>query len=383
MTDRWARCLVCSRTGEEGPLDEESFLSPSGSPWLVGFDLDEAKGRLLTRLLKRRSWSLWRYRELLPVRDSVHRIDLGEGGTPLVSVRGPGSCPRDVRVWAKEEAGNPTGSFKARGLSLAVNRARELGAPGVELPSAGNAAIALAAFAAAARMPARVAVPADTPRTVTATCRRFGAQVLEVEGTLVEAGAALRRESSGFWDLSTLREPYRLEGKKTLGFELAEQFGWSLPEWIFYPTGGGTGLIGMFKAFDELARLGLIGAARPRMVAVQMVGCAPIVRAFEEGEESARTWEDPKTSVWGLRVPQAIGDFLILRAVRESNGAALAVEEDEVWDTQARLARDQGLDWGPEGAACYAALQRFGSAGRILPTDRVVLFQTGHPGNYR
>jgi threonine synthase len=324
-----------------------------------------------------------RYRELLPVARPEERIDLGEGGTPLVAVKRPGSCPPELRLWAKEEAGNPGGSFKARGLSIAVNRARELGATGIELPSAGNAAIALSMFAAAANMPARVAVPSDTPAAVLASCRRFGAETLQVDGTLVEAGECLRSEPSGYWDLSTLREPYRLEGKKTLGFELAEQFGWSLPEWIIYPTGGGTGLVGMHKAFDELSRLGLVGRKRPRFVSVQMAGCAPIVRAFEAGDEKAEVWEDPRTEVWGLRVPKAIGDFLILRALRDTDGEAVAVEELEVEGVQRRLALEQGLDWGPEGAACYAAVEKLARAGRLDPSDRVVLFQTGHPGNYR
>lgn len=383
MSETWARGLLCSRTGETAPLDEPAFLSAAGAPWLVDYELDNEKGQRLLRHIKQRPWSMWRYRELLPLVDFDQRIDLGEGGTPLVRLRPPQSCPGELRVWAKEEAGNPGGSFKARGLSVAVNRARELGAPGVELPSAGNAAIALSMFAAAAGLPARVAVPGDTPPAVLESCRRFGAETLEVDGTLVEAGAWLRSEPSGFWDLSTLREPYRLEGKKTLGFELAEQFGWSLPEWIFYPTGGGTGLVGMHKAFAELDRLGLLGKKRPRFVSVQMAGCAPIVRAFERGEESAEPWEDPQTTVWGLRVPKAIGDFLILRALRESAGEAIAVEEVEIEEVRRRLAREQGLDWGPEGTACYAALKKLGEAGRLKASDRVVLFQTGHPGNYK
>jgi threonine synthase len=326
---------------------------------------------------------MWRYRELLPVSNPESRVDLGEGGTPLVRVSPPKACAQSVRVWAKEEAGNPGGSFKARGLSVAVNRALELGAPGIELPSAGNAAIALSMFAAAAGLPARVAVPADTPKAVVESCRRFGAETLMVAGTLIEAGAHLKSSPSGYWDLSTLREPYRLEGKKTLGYELAEQFGWSLPEWVFYPTGGGTGLVGMHKAFKELESLGLIGRKRPRFVSVQMAGCAPIVRAFKRGDETAEPWVDAETEVWGLRVPKAIGDFLILDALRESDGTAVAVEEQEVLEVQRRLARDQGLDWGPEGAACYAALETMSREERIAPSERVVLFQTGHPANYR
>jgi threonine synthase len=350
----------------------------------VEFSLDRQKGSDLRRALPRRSWSLWRYRELLPVEHLEDRIDLGEGGTPLVSVplfeKRESEAPR---VWVKEESGNPTGSFKARGLSLAVNRARELGAAGVELPSAGNAALAVAAYAAAAGLPCRVAVPADTPRTIVERCQRYGADVIEVPGTLMEAGEELRRQNSGFWDLSTLKEPYRLEGKKTMGFELAEQFGWSLPEWILYPTGGGTGLIGMDKAFRELAELRLVGTGRPRFVAVQMKGCAPIVRAFESGADEAKRCERPDTRVWGLRVPKPTGDFLILEILRRSGGAALAVEEEEVALCQQRLAAERGLEWGPEGAACWVALHRLVAEGQIGPSERVVVFQTGHPGNYR
>lgn len=383
MSDSWATRLVCSRTGAEAPLDAPAFLSPAGAPYLVEYALDEAKGETLLRLLRRRAWSMWRYRELLPVTAAEDRIDLGEGGTPLVRLRPPAARLARLRIWAKEEAANPGGSFKARGLSVAVNRARELGAPGVELPSAGNAAIAAAVFAAAAGLPARVAVPADTPQAVVDSCRRFGAELLRAEGTLVEAGALLRESAKGFWDLSTLREPYRLEGKKSMGYELAEQFGWSLPDWIFYPTGGGTGLIAMHKAFEELSQLGLIGRRRPRFVAVQMSGCAPIVDAFHRGAESAVPWQRPRTRVWGLRVPKAIGDFLILRALRDSGGTAVAVEEQVALATQARLAREQGLDWGPEGSACYAALEKLVDEGALEAGDRVVLFQTGHPGNYR
>ena len=286
------------------------------------------------------------------------------------------------RVWLKQEAGNPTGSFKARGLSLALNRARELGAPGVRLPSAGNAAIAAAAYAAASGLPCRVAVPEDTPDNVISRVRSYGARIDAVGRTLVESGQWLAEQAPELLDVATLREPYRLEGKKTMGFELAEQFGWSLPEWILYPTGGGTGLIGIPKAFDELERLGLVGSRRPRMVSVQMSGCAPIVRAFEQGHESAEPWLEPDTRVWGLRVPRAVGDFLILRVLRATNGLAIAVDEPEMEATGCTLPAVTGLDWGPEGAACWVALQRMLVEGRIQADDRVVILQTGHPANY-
>jgi threonine synthase len=378
--ERWATRLVCSRTGESGALDAPAFLSPAGAPWLVDYELDPARGERLRRALPERPWTLWRYRELLPIVDYEGRIDLGEGGTPLVRLRRTPLA--GAELWVKDEAGNPTGSFKARGLSLAINRARELGAPGVQLASAGNAALALAAFAAAAGLLARVAMPEDTPPGVAARCREHGAEVLSSPGTLVEAARLLAAGGEGFWNLSTLREPYRAEGKKTMGLELAEQLGWELPDWIVYPLGGGTGIVGMHKAFAELRRLGLVGEKRPRFVAVQMAGCAPIVRAFERGMESAEPWEDPRTRVWGLRVPRAIGDFLVLRALRESAGRAVAVDEERLPGITARAAREEGLRLGPEGAAALAATLDLAGEGAFAEGERVVVFQTGDPANY-
>ncbi len=376
----WASHLVCSRTGATAPLDRPAFLSPAGAPWLVEYTLDRAAGEAWRRLLQARPWTLWRYAELLPLRDVAERIDLGEGGTPLLPLRRMG--PPGVEVWLKEEGGNPTGSFKARGLSLAVNRARELGAPGVQLPSAGNAALALSAFAAAAGLRARVAMPEDTPSTVLERCRAHGAEVLTAPGTLVDAARRLAERPGEYWDLSTLKEPYRAEGKKTMGLEIWEQMNGELPDWIVYPTGGGTGIVGMHKAFAELERLGLVGSRRPRFVAVQMTGCAPIVRAFERGEDRAEPWENPATEVWGLRVPRAIGDFLILRALRETGGVAVAVEETRLPAITARAAREEGFLIGPEGAAALAAVEDLRRAGRLADGERVVVFQTGHPANY-
>jgi threonine synthase len=384
LSESWARQLVCSRTGEILPLDRPAFLSAAGAPLLVEYDLDRERGERLRRELPGRPWTLWRYRELLPLADFPNRVDLGEGGTPLVRLRrlAP-TIPAGVELWVKDESGNPTGSFKARGLSLAVNRARELGAPGVQLASAGNAALAMAAYAAAAGLPSRLAMPEDTPATIFERCREHGAEVLTSPGTLVDAARLLPPE--GYWNLSTLREPYRVEGKKTMGFELAEQLGWDLPDWIVYPLGGGTGIVGMHKAFAELRRLGLLreGARRPRFVIVQMAGCAPIVRAFERGEESAEPWAEPRTRVWGLRVPKAIGDFLVLRAVRESDGRALAIAEERLPEIMARTARLEGLRPGPEGAAALAAVEDLAAAGELRQGERVVVFQTGHPDNYR
>jgi threonine synthase len=378
--ERWARRLVCSRTGETAPLDQPAFLSPAGAPWLVDYDLDPAKGERLRRALPDRPWTLWRYAELLPLSNVADRIDLGEGGTPLVRLRR--MAPPDVEILIKDEALNPTGSFKARGLSLAVNRARELGAPGLQLASAGNAALALAAYAAAAGLPARVALPADTPDTVFARCREHGAEVLLSPGTLVEAAKLLEQGGEGFWGMSTLREPYRVEGKKTMGLELAEQLGWELPDWIVYPLGGGTGIVGMRKAFDEMQRLGLVSGRLPRFVVVQAKGCAPIVRAFEQGQESAEPWAEPRTRVWGLRVPRAIGDFLVLRALRDTGGRAVAVDEERLAGLAGQVARLEGLRIGPEGAAALAAAFDLHAAGVFAAGERVVVFQTGDPANY-
>jgi threonine synthase len=378
--ERWASHLECSLTGEREELDQPAFLSPAGKPWLVRYRLDSARGVALRAALGGRPWTLWRYRELLPVADLARHVDLGEGGTPLIPLRR--SFPSDLDVRVKQEAGNPTGSFKDRGLSLAVNRARELGAEGVQLPSAGNAAIALSAFAAATGLPARVAMPVDTPRKVVERCRGYGAEVVLAGRTLVESGAHLASLGGGYWGLATLKEPYRAEGKKTMGLELAEQLGWALPDWIVYPTGGGTGIVGMAKAFDELEQLGLVGARRPRFVVVQMEGCAPIVRAFERHAEHAEPWEEPDTRVWGLRVPQAVGDFLILRALYATGGTALSIAEQRVAEVAARVQRREGLVVGPEGGAAMAALEDLVAAGRVKPGERVVVFQTGHPDNY-
>ena len=267
-----------------------------------------------------------------------------------------------------------------------MNRARELGAPGVELASAGNAALALAAYAAAAGLPARVALPEDTPAPVASRCRAHGAEVVTGGRTLVDSAARLAARSAEaggpYWNLSTLREPYRVEGKKTMGLELAEQLGWELPDWIVYPTGGGTGIVGMHKAFGELERLGLVAGRRPRFVVVQAAGCAPLVRAFERGAVRAEPWPEPDTQVYGLRVPKAIGDVLVLAALRETGGVAVAVEEARLPEVAARAAREEGLLVGPEGAAALAALGDLAAAGTIGEGERVVVFQTGHPANY-
>lgn len=377
--ERWASHLECPRSGARAPLDEPAGLSPAGAPWLVRYDLAGRDGGAWREGLRRRRWGMWRYRELLPVGDFAERVDLGEGGTPLVPLRK--MAPPGVRAWVKEEAGNPTGSFKARGMAMAVTRARELGCPGLELASAGNAALALAAYAAAAGLPARVAMPEDTPPAIPARCRAFGAAVVLAGETLVESRAALAEQPAGLWDVSTFREPYRVEGKKTMGLEVAEQLGWELPEWILYPTGGGTGIVGMAAAFRQLRELGVARGPLPRLVVVQAVGCAPLVRALEAGGE-AETWQQPRTRAWGLRVPKALAAPEVLAAVRETGGCGVAVSEEAMTETAAAAARMEGMELGPEGAAALAALQRLQGSGALRDGDRVVVFQTGDPANY-
>jgi threonine synthase len=381
---RWASHLECARTGAIAALDEPASLSPAGAPWLVRYALGGVDGDAWRRSLALRPWTLWRYRELLPVADFAQRVDLGEGGTPLLRLRR--LAPPGVEVLVKEEARNPTGSFKARGMAMAVSRARELGLPGVELASAGNAALAACAYAAAAAMPARVAMPADTPPAIPARCRAFGAEVLLAGSTLVESRAALQRRPAGLFDLSTFREPYRVEGKKTMGLELAEQLDWQLPDWIFYPTGGGTGIVGMLAAFRQLQELGLVGARLPRLVVVQAEGCAPIARALERGG-NAEPWPDPYTRAWGLRVPQALAAPEVLAAVRATGGRGVTVSEEEIADATARLVRAAGIEAGPEGAAAFAALEKLAARGVLREgvvgdQVRAIVFQTGDPANY-
>jgi threonine synthase len=375
---RWATELRCPTSGERLPLDEPAGVSAVGKPLLVDYNLSPAVGMDWVTALGERQWSMWRYRELLPMREMARRVSLGEGGTPLVRLRGG----RGPQVWVKQEAGNPTGSFKDRGLAMAVSRATELGAPGVELPSAGNAALALSAYAAAAGLPARVAMPEATPKAIQRRCLDYGAEVLMAGNTLVDSAARLAEEPSGFWNLSTLKEPFRVEGKKTMGLEIAEQLNWRLPDWILYPTGGGTGIVGMHKAFAELRQLGLVGPRMPRLVAVQSDGCAPVVRAFEQGLDHAPAWEEPESTIWGLRVPQAIGDFLVLQALRESGGRAIAVPEASARPAAQRLQEREGVVTGPEGGAAMVALEMLIDGGMMSDEDVVVVFQTGHPANY-
>src|SRR5216117_2046971 len=324
-----------------------------------------AAGRTLTReTLATREKSLWRYREVLPLPGDVEPVSLGEGGTPLLRAKKFGE---NVDLWIKDESLNPTQSFKARGMSVAVSMAKHLGASKLVTPSAGNAASALAAYAARAGLEAHMLMPRDTPRANIIECRELGARVTLIDGLITDCGAEIgrRKEAEGWFDMSTLKEPYRLEGKKTLGYELAEQFDWQLPDVILYPTGGGTGLIGMWKAFDEMEALGWIGKERPRMFSVQATGCAPIVRAFENGDSTTAEFSDAHTCASGLRVPKAIGDFLILNILRQSHGGAVTVDDEEMIRATRKVGSSEGLFVSPEGAACFAALKALCSTGKI------------------
>jgi threonine synthase len=363
--------LECSATRERYEPDRLYNLSRAGKPLLVRYDLDAVKRAMTREALAARAPELWRYRELLPMRWDENIVSLGEAMTPLVRLNREAG-----EVLVKDEGRLPTGSFKARGIALAVSMAKELGVSHAAMPTNGNAGAALAAYASRAGMRATVFCPDDTPEVNVREIAAQGAHVYRVNGLIDDCGklVARGREATGWFDMSTLKEPYRIEGKKTMGLELAEQLGWEVPDVIFYPTGGGTGLIGMWKAFAELEAIGFIGAKRPRMVAVQAAGCAPMVRAFEEGETHARRWENAHTIAAGIRVPAAIGDFLILAAVRESGGYAIAVDDDAIIASLQEVATQEGFLMCPEGAATHAAYRQSLREGRIKETDRVVLF---------
>jgi len=378
--------LVCTACGAAGSADEPQGVCAACSKVLYArYDLDALRTAMPIPDFSGRSDDLWRYRELLPVRDDRHALSLGEGRTPLISLSRAAADAGDMargELVVKDEGANPTGSFKARGLSMAVARAAELGITHVALPSAGNAGSAAAAFAAAHGIACHVAMPRDAPAANQDEVRIYGAELLLVDGLIDAAGRLIRERAAadGWFDLSTLKEPYRVEGKKTMGIELAEAGGWGdvwCPDVIIYPTGGGTGIVGMWKAFAELEELGWIGARRPRMVVVQSDGCAPIVRAFRNGADHAEPWTDAHTRASGIRVPAAIGDYLILRAVRDSGGTALTVSDDEIAEAQLTLARLTGIYAAPEGAATYAALPQLIASGFLADNERVVLFNTG------
>jgi threonine synthase len=368
--------LECSATGERHDADELHNLSRAGKPLMVRYDLAGVHKALSKEALAARPRDLWRYRELLPVRRTKDIVSLGEPVTPLVSMPRLAARLRAGEILVKDEGRLPTGSFKARGLVMAVSMAKALGVAHMAMPTNGNAGAALAAYASRAGIRTTIFCPDDTPEVNVSEIGLQGGRVYRVNGLIDDCGkiVAEGKAKIGWFDTSTLKEPYRIEGKKTMGIELAEQLGWRVPDVILYPTGGGTGLIGMWKAFAELEAIGFISGKRPRMVAVQAAGCAPMVRAYEAGEEHAPRWENAHTIAAGIRVPQAIGDFLILRAVRESGGFAIAVPDDAIEAALAEVAREEGFLMCPEGAATYAALKLALADGRIRPHEEAVLF---------
>jgi threonine synthase len=370
-------CAACGLEHEARRL--QNLCARCSKPLLVRYDLERAAASLTKESLVGRPSSLWRYREVLPVEREENVVTFGEGWTPLLRAARLGERLGMPHLFIKDEGQNPTQSFKARGMTAAVSMAKELGARKLAVPSAGNAAGALAAYAARAGLEAHIFMPKDTPRANVVECERTGAHVTLMDGLITDCGAevARRKEAEGWFDVSTLKEPYRVEGKKTMGYELAEQSGWTLPDVIIYPTGGGTGLIGMWKAFDEMERMGWIDGKRPRMVTVQAAGCAPIVRAFERGERFAEEFPDAHTTASGLRVPRAVGDFLILDALRASNGTAVAVTDEELLAAATEIGAAEGIFAAPEGAACLPALRKLLDAGQVRRDERVVLFNTG------
>ncbi|HJP91600.1 MAG TPA: threonine synthase [Pyrinomonadaceae bacterium] len=375
-------CGLCGLEHEAHRL--LNVCTACGKPLLVRYDLSRSKTTLTKESLVARRPDLWRYREVLPVESDENIVSLGEGWTPLLRARRLGKRVKVNQLYIKDESQNPTQSFKARGMTTAVSMAKELGVTKLAVPSAGNAAGALAAYAARAGLQAFIFMPRDTPRANVVECQQTGARVTLMDGLITDCGAevARRKDAEGWFDVSTLKEPYRVEGKKTLGYELAEQLNWELPEVIIYPTGGGTGLIGMWKAFDEMEQMGWISSKRPRMVSVQAAGCAPIVRAFEEGNRFADEFPNAATTASGLRVPKAIGDFLILDALRKSGGAAVAVTDEELIAATREIGALEGVFCAPEGAACLPALRQLIETGEVSSTDRVVLFNTGSGVKY-
>ena len=369
-------CSLCSRKFEAGKVHN---LCECGGPLLARYDLAKLRSTWNREQIPAGPNSMWRYGPVLPPTRQTSIISLGEGMTPLVRTKHLGQRVGANQLWLKDEGLNPTGSFKARGLSCAVSMAVELGIKKLAIPSAGNAASAMAAYAAAAGIEAHIFMPRDVPQANFVECKAYGAHVRLVDGLISDCGklVAAGAQSEGWFDVTSLKEPYRVEGKKTMGYELAEQMGWELPDAIFYPTGGGVGLIGMWKAFGEMEELGWIGAKRPKMIAVQVEGCQPIVRAFEKGQARSEFWEGAHTVASGLRVPKPLGDFLILKAVRESGGTAIAVSDAELVDAGIRLAGEEGLFISPEGAACVSALEKLLKSGFLKRDDKIALYNTG------
>src|SRR6266550_1074228 len=374
-----AQEIICPRCDHRFPLSRLLNLCTCGSPLLVRYDLKKASANFSISSLQGRVSSLWRYRELLPLRDDANLVSLGEGFTPLLPAKSLAGELGLKRLWIKDEAQNPTGSFKDRGLSLAISRAKELGVKKAAIPSAGNAGGSLAAYAARAGIEAHVFMPRDTPIANQIEVQQYGARLTLVDGLINDCGRIIneRKTAEGWFDISTLKEPYRVEGKKTMGYESAEQLGWRVPDGIIYPTGGGVGLIGMWKAFDEMEKLGWIKSDRPRMVSVQSAGCAPVVKAWDEGKPSAEFWPNASTLAAGLRVPKPYGDYLILDILKQSGGVAVAVTDDEIMDSLRHWAKVEGIFAAPEGAASLAAYRRLRDKGFFAPEDTVILFNTG------
>lgn len=377
--------LECSLTGERFDASQPHRTNPAnGKPLLARYDLDAAASTMTPEAMGGREATMWRYREVLPIADPANIVTLGEGWTPLLQATRLGDALGVTQLFVKDEGLNPTGSFKARGLSAAVSRAYELGITRITMPSAGNAAGAMTAYAAARGLEAHVFMPKDAPAANIEECLAAGANVQLVDGYITDAGAlsAAAAAEQGLFDVSTLREPYRAEGKKTMGYEIVEQLGFEVPDVIVYPTGGGTGVVGIWKALDEMQQLGWIGDERPRMVTVQAEGCAPLVAAFDAGEEFAAPAENPHTLAAGIRVPAAIGDFLVLRALRESGGTALTVSDAEMLDAVGDLASHEGIFAAPEGGATLAALRKLLDTSQVSRGERVVLLNTGHGYKY-
>ena len=369
-------CSLCGKRHEAGQVHN---LCECGGPLLVRYDLQKLKESWSREWIPNGPSSMWRYAPVLPVSKPSAMISLGEGMTPLINTKRLGARLGARDLWVKDEGVNPTGSFKARGLSCAISMCAEFGIQKVAIPSAGNAAGAMAAYAAAAGIEAHIFMPRDVPQSNFIECCATGAKVTLVDGLISDCGkmVAARKDAEGWFEISTLKEPYRIEGKKTMGYEVAEQFRWQLPDAIFYPCGGGVGLIGMWKAFEEMEAMGWISSKRPKMIAVQAEGCAPIVKAFEEGKPRSEFFEKAETVASGLRVPKALGDFLVLRAVRESGGTAIAVSDEQMIDAGIALASDEGIFAAPEGGACVAALKKLLDNGFLKPEERIVIYNTG------
>lgn len=375
--------LECSRCAKHYSASQLMNLCECGGPLLVKYDLGTIRSSWKRETLSNSENSMWRYAPVLPA-SREEAVSLQEGWTPLLRAERLGKTLGVEQLWIKDEGRNPTDSFKARGLCCAVTMAKKLGASKLAIPSAGNAAGALAAYAAAAGLEAHIFMPQDVPQANYIECKAFGANVTLVDGLISDCGriVAERKAKEGWFEVSTLKEPYRIEGKKTMGYEVAEQFGWSLPDVILYPCGGGVGLIGMWKAFAEMQELGWIGSERPRMISVQAAGCAPITRAFESGADSSEFWAGAQTVASGLRVPKALGDFLVLQAVRDSHGTAISVSDSEMLDAGQMLGEELGVFAAPEGGACVAAAQKLTAKGFIKTSDKVVIYNTGSGYKY-